>query len=87
VNARFDEWASVATFSNQKRSNLNMGYGNRDKPERQSGRAGFVDARLEELRRRWEKATDEREKSEVSEQIREWQSFRPERSAPSGGRR
>jgi hypothetical protein len=78
---------SVAIFSNQNRSNLNMGYGSRDKPERKSGRAGFVDARLEELRRRWEKATDEREKSEVSEQIREWQSFKPERSGPSGGRR
>jgi hypothetical protein len=73
-------------FSNQERSNRNMGYGNRDKPERKSGRAGFVDARLEELRRRWENATDEREKTEVSEQIREWQSFKPERSAPSGGR-
>jgi hypothetical protein len=64
-----------------------MGYGNRDKPERKSGRAGFVDARLEELRRRWENATDEREKTEVSEQIREWQSFKPESSGPSGGRR
>lgn len=64
-----------------------MGYGNRDKPERKSGRAGFVDARLEELRRRWENATDDREKSEVSEQIREWQAFKPERSAPPGGRR
>jgi len=63
-----------------------MGYGNRDKTERKSTRAGFVDARLEELRRRWENATDECEKTEVSEQIREWQSFRPERSAPSGGR-
>jgi hypothetical protein len=48
-----------------------MGYGNRAKPERKSGRAGFVDARLEELPRRWENATDEREKNEVSEQIRE----------------
>ena len=64
-----------------------MGYGRRDKPERKSGRAGFVDARLDELRRRWENATDEREKNEVSEQIREWQSFKPERSAPSGARR
>ena len=64
-----------------------MPYGNRDKIENKSGRAGFVDARLEELRRRWEAATDDREKSEVSEQIREWQSFRPERSAPTGGRR
>jgi hypothetical protein len=64
-----------------------MGYGSRDKPERKSGRAGFVDARLEELRRRWERATDDREKSEVSEQIREWQSFKPERSAPTRGRR
>jgi hypothetical protein len=64
-----------------------MGYGNRDKPPRKSGRAGFVEARLQELRRRWENATDEREKTELSEQIREWQSFRPERSAPSGGRR
>jgi hypothetical protein len=64
-----------------------MGCGNRGKPKRQSGRAGFVDARLEELQRRWENATDDREKSEVSEQIREWQSFRPERSAPSGGGR
>ena len=58
-----------------------MAYANRDKPERKSGRAGFVDARLEELRRRWENATDEREKTELSEQIREWQSFKPERSA------
>src|ERR1700720_1542808 len=33
------------------------GYGSRDKPQRKSGRAGFVDARLEELRRRWENAT------------------------------
>ena len=74
-------------ISDQERSGINMGYGNRDKPERKSGRAGFVDARLEELRRRWENATDEREKTEVSEQIREWQSFKPERSAPSGGRR
>jgi hypothetical protein len=64
-----------------------MGYGNRDKPERNSGRAGFGDARLEELGRRWENATDEPEKNEVSAQIREWQSFTPERSAPSGGRR
>jgi hypothetical protein len=64
-----------------------MGYSGRDRPERKSGRAGFVDARLEELRRRWENATDEREKNELSEQIREWQSFRPERSAPSGRRR
>jgi hypothetical protein len=63
-----------------------MGYGNRNKPEPKSGRAGFVEARLEELRRRWEAATDEREKTEVSEQIREWQSFRPERSGSSGGR-
>jgi hypothetical protein len=63
-----------------------MGYGNRDKTENRSGRAGFVEARLEELRRRWEQATDEREKAEVSEQIREWQSFRPERSAPSRSR-
>jgi hypothetical protein len=60
-----------------------MEYSNRNKVERKSGRAGFVDARLEDLRRQWEKATDEREKSEVSDQIREWQSFRPERSAPS----
>ena len=59
-----------------------MGYGNRDKPVHKSGRVGFVEGRLNELRRRWENATDEREKSEVSEQIREWQSFRPERSAP-----
>ena len=64
-----------------------MAHSNRDKPERKSARAGFVEARLEELRRRWDKATDEREKSEVSEQIREWQSFKPERSATSGGRR
>jgi hypothetical protein len=64
-----------------------MGYGSRDKPERKTGRAGFVDARLEELRRRWDAATSEREKTEVSDQIREWQSFKPERSAPSGGRR
>ena len=64
-----------------------MRYGSRDKPGRKSGRAGFVEARLEELRRRWETAKDEREKSEVSEQIREWQSFRPERSAPTEGRR
>jgi hypothetical protein len=64
-----------------------MGYGNRNKPERKSARAGFVEAKLDELRRRWENAKDEREKSEVSEQIREWSSFRPERSASSGGRR
>ena len=64
-----------------------MGYGNRDKRERKSGRVGFVEGRLNELRRRWENATDEREKSEMSEQIREWQSFRPERSAPSRGGR
>jgi hypothetical protein len=64
-----------------------MEFGNRDKMERKSGRAGFVDARLEELRRRWETATDDREKTEVSEQIREWQSFRPERPAPSRGGR
>jgi hypothetical protein len=64
-----------------------MGYGNRDKPVHKSGRVGFVEGRLNELRRRWENATDEREKSEVSEQIREWQSFRPDRSAPFGGGR
>ena len=63
-----------------------MGYGNRDKPARKSGRVGFVEGRLNELRRRWDKATDEREKSEVSEQIREWQSFKPERSAPANNR-
>ena len=64
-----------------------MRYGNRDKPVHKSGRVGFVEGRLNELRRRWENATDEREKSEVSEQIREWRSFRPDRSAPSGGGR
>jgi hypothetical protein len=64
-----------------------MGYGNCNKPERKSGRVGFVDGQLGELRRRWENAPDERQKSELSEQIREWQSFRPERSAPSGGGR
>jgi len=66
-----------------------MGYGNRGKPERKSGstRAGFVEARLAELRRRWEAATTDREKGEVSDQIREWQAFRPERSASSDGRR
>jgi hypothetical protein len=64
-----------------------MRYGSRDKPEPKSGRVGFVEGRLDELRRRLDNATDEREKSELSEQIREWQSFRPERSAPSGGRR
>ncbi len=58
-------------FSNQQRGNLNVGYSGRDKPERKSGRAGFVDARLEELRRRLENATDEREKTEVAEHIRE----------------
>jgi hypothetical protein len=64
-----------------------MAYMRRDKPEKKSGRAGFVDAKVEELRRRWEGTTDEREKSELSEQIREWQAFKPERTAPSGGRR
>ena len=64
-----------------------MGYADRDRPVRKSGRAGFADGQLEELQRRWEKATDDREKNELSEQIREWQSFRPERSSPSGGRR
>jgi hypothetical protein len=64
-----------------------MGYSNREKPTKNTGRAGFVEGRLDELRRRWEKATDEREKAEISEQIREWQSFRPERSASSGGKR
>jgi hypothetical protein len=87
ANAAFATVGSVAIFSNQKRSNLNMAYSKRDKPERKSGRAGFVEGRIDELRRRWENATDEREKSELSEQIREWQSFRPERSASSGGRR
>lgn len=61
-----------------------MGYVKRDKPEGKSGRVGLVEARLNELRRRWKNARDEREKSEVSEQIREWQSFGAERSAPSG---
>jgi len=79
-------WHEKRYSQNQKSSNLNMGYGSRDKPVHKSG-AGFVDARLEELRRRWENATDEREKNEVSEQIREWQSFRPERSASAGNRR
>lgn len=64
-----------------------MGYIRRDKPEKKSGRAGFVDAKVEELRRRWEGTTDEREKSELSEQIREWQAFKPERSSSSGGGR
>ena len=64
-----------------------MGYGNRGKPELKSARPGFVDARLEELRRRWENAADEREKNEVSELIREWQSFQPERSATARNRR
>ena len=70
-----------------KKERYEHGVRHRDKPERKSARAGFVDARLDELRRRWENATDEREKNEVSEQIREWQSFRPERSAPSDARR
>jgi len=44
-----------------------MGYDNRNKSERKSGRVGFVEGRLNELRRRWENAADEREKSELSE--------------------
>ena len=64
-----------------------MGYGNRDKPASKSGRVGFVEGRLNELQRRWERATGEREKNEVSEQIREWRSFRPERSASADNRR
>jgi hypothetical protein len=68
-------------------ASADMGYGNRDKPERQSGRVGFVEGRLNELRRRWENAKGQREKNEVSEQIREWQLFRPERSAPGSDRR
>jgi hypothetical protein len=64
-----------------------MGFSNREKPEPKKGRAGFVEAKLEELRRRWEAAKDDREKAEVSEQIREWQSFRPERSSSGGGGR
>jgi hypothetical protein len=64
-----------------------MGYGERDKPERKSGRVGFVEGRLNELRRRWDNSRSEPEKSELSEQIREWQSFRPERSAPADNRR
>ena len=57
--------------SQVKEEQSKHGYGNRDKTERKSGRARLVDARLEELRRRWENATDERENTEVSEQIRE----------------
>jgi hypothetical protein len=64
-------------YSQKKESNLNMGYGNRDKPERKSGRVGFVEGRTQRAATRWENATDEREKSEVSAQIREWQSLRP----------
>ncbi len=64
-----------------------MRYGSREKPAKKSGRAGFVEAKLDELRRRWDEAKTEVEKAEVSEQIREWQAFKPERSAPSGGRR
>lgn len=64
-----------------------MAYGGREKPAKKSGRAGFVEAKLDELRRRWDEAKTEREKAEVSEQIREWQAFKPERSAPTGGRR
>jgi hypothetical protein len=64
-----------------------MGFGSRNKPEKKSGRVGFVEGRLDELRRRWECATGEREKAEISEQIREWQSFRPERSSSGGGGR
>ena len=64
-----------------------MAYRDRNKPERKSGRVGFVEGRLEELRRQWENATDERKKGELSEQIREWQSFRTERPARSGGGR
>jgi hypothetical protein len=88
ANARFDDCEIDSDIlKSQEGSNLNMRYGNRDKPERKSGRVGFVEGRLDELRRRLENATDERQKSELSEQIREWQSFRPERSAPSAGRR
>jgi hypothetical protein len=49
-----------------KRSDLDVGYRSRDRPMHKAGRAGFVDARLEELRRRWENATDEREKKEAA---------------------
>jgi hypothetical protein len=55
-----------------------MEFGKRIKPKRKSRRLGFVEARLEELRRRWENATGDREKSEISSQIREWSAFKPE---------
>jgi hypothetical protein len=64
-----------------------MGYGSQDAPERESGQVGFVDARLEELPGRWENVTDAREEGGVSEKIRWRQSFKPERSSPSRGRR
>jgi hypothetical protein len=58
----------------------------RIKPKRKSRRLGFVDAQLEGLRRRWQNATSDREKSDVSDQIRAWTVFRPERLGPSDGK-
>jgi hypothetical protein len=86
-NPRFEDRGISNDIHKSKEERSNMGYGGRDKAEPKSGRAGFVEARLEELRRRWEAATDEREKAEVSDQIREWQAFRPERSSSGGGGR
>lgn len=56
-----------------------MEFGKRIKPKRKSRRAGFVESQLEGLRRRWENSTSDREKSEISSQIREWSALKPER--------
>jgi hypothetical protein len=63
-----------------------MEFGKRIKPKRKSRRLGFVEARLEELRRRWENATSDREKDELSEHIRAWSAFGPEQLGHSGGK-
>lgn len=55
-----------------------MEYRRGNKPKRKSRRLGFTESQLERLRRRWENATDDREKGEISSQIREWTAFRPE---------
>lgn len=54
---------------------MTMTYGSCGKSQLKSRRAGFVDAYLEELRRRWEATTDDREKGEISRQIGQWQSL------------
>jgi len=57
-----------------------------EKPKKKSGRPGFVDGRIAEIERQLATETNETRKSELLQEISEWQRSRPQPKRDGGNR-